>query len=273
MIKAIICDLDGSLMPPASGLYVSDMVADRMIKLQEKKVLVILNSARVFQGVFPLAEQIKMPEFGGYVISCNGCHVYDVLANKTLFGTEISEDKALMLWNLCEKYNVVPGISQPDFMVVKDMTLGYQLDRNNCEVDYVLTKDPKKYLKDTIYKCCISETKEKLDSCFEQIKQEIEDKCDLNVVRSTDTMVDIIERNVTKEAAVSRLLEYLSIDWKETSAIGDTRSDLGCIQASGLGVTLENGHEDCKKVCDLLVPSCHEDGCLVWLEGLLKDEE
>lgn len=273
MVKAIICDLDGSLMPPSSGLYVSDLVAQKLIALQKMNVLVILNSARVFQGVYPLARQIKMEQFGGYVISCNGCEVYDVLKKNTLFGYAIEKEKALRLWQICRKYDVIPGISQQDFMLAQAMPLGYQLDRNNCKVDYILTDTPEKYLETPIYKCCASNSSEKLDSVFPMLKEEIESSLDLNVIRSTDTMVDIIEKNISKEATVSRLLKHLQIDWQDTSAIGDTRSDLGCIQYSGLGVTLENGHEDCKNVCDMLVPSCYEDGCLVWLDRLIRGNQ
>ena len=37
---------------------------------------------------------------------------------------------------------------------------------------------------------------------------------------------------------------------------------------SGLGVTLENGCEACKKVAKKIVPSCYEDGCIEWLKEL-----
>lgn len=33
-MKAIICDLDGSLMPPSSGLYVSEKVKEKLIEIQ-----------------------------------------------------------------------------------------------------------------------------------------------------------------------------------------------------------------------------------------------
>ena len=72
----VVCDLDGSLMPASSGLRVSKEVEDRLIRLQEKGHIVILNSARIFQGVYPLAKQIvytfHMPAFlvlSGYLVN------------------------------------------------------------------------------------------------------------------------------------------------------------------------------------------------------------
>lgn len=43
-------------------------------------------------------------------------------------------------------------------------------------------------------------------------------------------MVDIIDNKVDKTIAVDRLLNKLNIKWSDISVIGDTNSDLGCIQ-------------------------------------------
>ena len=50
MINVVVCDLDGSLMPVSSGLYVKESVKKRLIQLQEQGKIVILNSARILQG-------------------------------------------------------------------------------------------------------------------------------------------------------------------------------------------------------------------------------
>ena len=84
MKRWIVCDLDGSLMPPSDGLFVSKAVQEKLIALQEKGNTVILNSARVFQGVYPLALQIGMDTFGGYLISSNGSHVYDMRTKQVI---------------------------------------------------------------------------------------------------------------------------------------------------------------------------------------------
>lgn len=36
-IKTVICDIDGTLMAPGGGLYVSEQVKQKMIDLQEKE--------------------------------------------------------------------------------------------------------------------------------------------------------------------------------------------------------------------------------------------
>ena len=84
-IRTLICDLDGTLMNPGGGIRVSERVCNGLRRLQELGVMIILASARVFQGVLPVALQIGMEEHGGYVIAQNGTLAYDVREKKTLF--------------------------------------------------------------------------------------------------------------------------------------------------------------------------------------------
>ena len=55
MVRTIVCDLDGSLMNPSSGIYVNEAVKEALIQVEKRDVLVVLNSARCFQGVYPLS--------------------------------------------------------------------------------------------------------------------------------------------------------------------------------------------------------------------------
>ena len=87
-------------------------------------------------------------------------------------------------------------------------------------------------------------------------------------MHSTDTMIDIIHKVCEKLNSVNRLLEKINISWQDVSSIGDGSSDAPVLEASGLGVTLENGCEACKKVANKIVPSCYEDGCIEWLKEL-----
>ena len=38
MIRAIVCDLDGSLMNPSSGIYVKEAVKEALIEVEKKNI-------------------------------------------------------------------------------------------------------------------------------------------------------------------------------------------------------------------------------------------
>lgn len=227
MVRTIVCDLDGSLMNPSSGIYVNEAVKEALIEVEKKNVLVILNSARCFQGVYPLSKQILMQDFGGYVISCNGAHCFDVKMKKTMFEYVISNNDVSFIWQYAQKHNLGVGYSQPDYFVANKMTYGFELDMHNCDVDYILTNHMEKYLKNSVWKVSISDTKSRIDSIYDEMKSRIESNCNVKVVHSTDTMIDIIHKDCEKLNSVNRLLENITF-------LGRTLVQLGMVLAMHL---------------------------------------
>lgn len=270
MIQTVVCDLDGSLMPGGGGLYVKDEIAERLIALEEKGVLLILNSARIIQGVYPLARQLKMNEYGGYIISCNGVHVMDMKTEKTLLEYPLTKDEANIVWKATRKYDLQVMFTQPEYSVANAWTKGFENDWQACHIDYLLSFQAEKYMKDVIWKMGISDTKEKLDQYFDAVKQDISKQSNVQVIRANDFICDVISIKADKAKTLDTLLKMNHLIWKETSVIGDTDADAKSIEQAGFGVTLENGSDLCKKNADFLVPSCYEDGCLVWLKQLMK---
>lgn len=194
-----------------------------------------------------MSKQILMQDFGGYVISCNGAHCFDVEMKKTIFEYVISNNDVSFIWQYAQKHNLGVVYSQPDYFVANKMTYGFELDMHNCDVDYILTNHMEKYLKGSVWKVSISDSKSRIDSIYDEMKSIIELNCNVKVVHSTDTMIDIIHKDCEKLNSVNRLLKNLEISWKDVSSIGDGSSDAPVLEASGLGVTLENGCEACKK--------------------------
>lgn len=194
-----------------------------------------------------MSKQILMQDFGGYVISCNGAHCFDVKMKKTMFEYVISNNDVSFIWQYALEHGLGVGYSQPDYFVANKMTHGFELDMHNCDVDYILTNHMEKYLKGSVWKVSISDSKSRIDSIYDEMKSIIELNCNVKVVHSTDTMIDIIHKDCEKLNSVNRLLKSLEISWKDVSSIGDGSSDAPVLEASGLGVTLENGCEACKK--------------------------
>ena len=51
------------------------------------------------------------------------------------------------------------------------------------------------------------DSKERIDSIYDEMKSRIESNCNVRVVHSTDTMIDIIHKDCEKLNSVNRLLE------------------------------------------------------------------
>lgn len=272
-IKTLICDLDGTLMMPGGGIQVSDSIAGGLLRLQESGVMVILASARVFQGVIPVARQIGMDRFGGYVIAQNGTLAYDVKAQKTLFVHAISTEDSLRMWDECVKLKADFAIAQPGGMIASGFSEGFVLDHANCEVDYLFTFHPQRHIGDELWKCSVSADSAQLDAVFAQLASRIEAIGAYQVVRSTDTIIDITPQGCSKAAAVEAVLDMLGRSFDDAAAIGDGGIDVQLIRRSGLGVTLENGSAECRQAAQLIVPGCEQEGCMTLIEALIAQKE
>lgn len=271
MKRVIVCDIDGSLMPGGAGLYVNDVIKEKLIALQEKGNVIILNSARIFQGVYPLANQIEMDRFGGYVISCNGCQIYDMTTQKVIDEYLIDAAQVKWLWDYANQNQMGMAFTQPDYVVCNRMEVGFELDQKNCDVDYIVTNHKERYFHAHAVKCTLASDPDQLSQHFDTVQKQLQEKTDLVLIPSTPELYDIIDKNTSKHTAVEKVLSLLKKDWKDTTVIGDSYGDVESIRLCGLGCTLENAKEECKAVADMIVPSCMEDGCIEWLDRLLEE--
>lgn len=273
LIKTVICDIDGTLMAPGGGLYVSEQVKQAMLALQEKGITIVLASARIFQGVLPLAHQIGMDRYGGYILSSNGTYAYDVKYKKMIFCEGIQKEDALEMWKLCKKEGVDFGIAQPSCMVASGFSTGFYQDHINCDIDFMITTRPQNHVDKEISKCMVSSNKEKIDVAYPVLKENIESKHPYVVVRSTDTVLDIVKKGCGKLEGLKKLFACVHFDFEEAAAIGDGNSDAFMILESAFGATLENGSASCKEAADMITPSYKEDGCLAFFEKIIDVHE
>ena len=65
--------------------------------------------------------------------------------------------------------------------------------------------------------------------------------------------------------------DYLGFKKEDIIAFGDGHNDIEMIQCAGLGVVMQNGHEDLKEVADVILDHTNkEDGVIKFLSDYLK---
>lgn len=269
-LKCVICDIDGTLLPPDQGFCISKEVEAALIELQRQGMCLILASARIFQGVMPIAKQVHMEKYGGYILSSNGAYAYDVKNKCKLFCHGIQQKDAQNMWSLFQEKGLDFAIAQPNGMVASGYSKGFELDHYNCDVDYCITHHPQKLVKEEISKCSASGTPEEIDRCFDELKHLVERDYPYQVVRSTPYFVDIIQKECGKARGLAELFRMVDLSFSQAAAIGDGDSDAEMLHLSALGATLENGSAKCYEAADMMVPSCTQNGCLIFFDKLKK---
>ena len=89
MYKAIVLDLDGTLTN--SKKEITPHTKEVLMKAQEMGVKVILASGRPTYGIAPLADQLELDRFGGYILAINGGRITNWTTKEIVFDQILDE--------------------------------------------------------------------------------------------------------------------------------------------------------------------------------------
>lgn len=73
-------------------------------------------------------------------------------------------------------------------------------------------------------------------------------------IRSELTLFEILPPQMSKDVAMQKIAELLSMDPKKVFAIGDYHNDIGMIRAAGVGVAVANAQPEVQAIADYITP-------------------
>lgn len=91
---------------------------------------------------------------------------------------------------------------------------------------------------------------------------------DLKIVRSSDILLEIMDKDISKAKAVDIFLNYYQGQIKETIAFGDNYNDLDMLQSVGLGIAMGNAPQEIKSMVNKITLSNDDDGIYMALKDL-----
>ena len=109
-------------------------------------------------------------------------------------------------------------------------------------------------------------TKANISSKIEAVLQEKFPQ--LNIVRSSDILIEIMNKDVSKAKGIEVLLHYLNMISAQAIAFGDNYNDLDMLKFVGRGVVMQNAPEEIKKQMEYITKSNNEDGIYEYLQKL-----
>ena len=81
---------------------------------------------------------------------------------------------------------------------------------------------------------------------------------DFEVIRSEQTLLEILPKGVQKGLAIERLVAHLGIDPSKTVGIGDFNNDIGMFESAAIGIAVSNACEAARKAADFITVSNEE---------------
>ena len=91
----------------------------------------------------------------------------------------------------------------------------------------------------------------------------------LYVTRTDAVLLEFLHPEVSKGAALRKVMQSLGLDSDQVIAFGDSHNDLDLLQIAGTGVAMGNADDEVKAQADVVAAPNTEDGVARVLEAML----
>lgn len=261
MYKIVFCDIDGTLLN--SKLVVTPKTRESVLSLREKGVRFVIASGRSPSGIYPIMDKNG---FCFPMITCSGALVLDE-DRKAVYenGIDISTVRRLINFIESEHLDTTWCVYTGDDWFVKDKSDPRVIREEQIIESYALEGTTDDVGDATVHKMlCIcgpggsAEVEKKISESFPEV----------NAVRSSDILVEIMNRGVNKAESVKLYCAYLGIDPSDAVAVGDNYNDIEMLEAVGLGVVMGNAPDEIKNRFSFITDDFDHDGVASAIERL-----
>jgi Cof subfamily protein (haloacid dehalogenase superfamily) len=232
-MKLLISDVDGSLLP-FGHTELSPSIVAFFHELQKDGVRITLATGKPFARTLPLAKilGITIP-----LICANGALIKDPVTQKTLFREPIAEETVRDIINLlandprCQLY---PETDHTLFFVENPAIAQGQWRHHRPgwapPTPYDPATDLATAMPDMPHKIAVSTSPVDREAVETLIRSHV--GASLNIFHPKPDVIDLTSKNVDKGTAAHWLLEYLHVDKKDVTVIGDEINDLPLFEAA-----------------------------------------
>lgn len=255
--RMIVLDLDGTLTNEKKE--VTPRTHSALMKAQAMGVKVVLASGRPTYGIAPLAAQLKLKDYGGFILAYNGGRVIDCATGDTVFNQELNPDLVPTLHDEAKAAGMEILTYQGEGIAATKKANKYVLHEAFInKMPVVEYSDFKHQLVFPINKCLIVGDPKPLHQLELRLAAMLKGR--LSVYRSAGFFLECVPPGIEKANSLERLIEKLGIKREEVIACGDGYNDKGMIEFAGLGVAMANASTEVQDSADYITYSNEEDG-------------
>ena len=268
--KLLVLDVDGTLLNDEREISKRTLAA--LLKVQQMGVRIVLASGRPTYGLMPLAKTLELGNYGGFVLSYNGCQIIKAQNGEILFERRINPEMLPYLEKKARKngfaiftyHNDTLITDSPDNEYIKNEALLNNLkiikeDEFSTAIDFAPCK------------CMLVSDKEE---ALIELEQHWEKRLagTLDAFRSEPYFLEVVPCGVNKANTLGALLEHLEVTREEAIAVGDGVCDVTMLQLAGMGVAMGHSQDSVKVCADYVTASNEEDGVALAVEKLILAE-
>lgn len=265
--KIIVLDIDGTLTN--SKKEISPATSEGLIDIQSRGYKVVLASGRPTPGITPLAKQLKLADYGSYILAYNGGKIIDCKSNETIYQKTLPPDCLPTLFSHAkdaglglltyEDQAIICGTKTNKYMEIESKIVNLPIKEvpNFCE-----------YIDFSVNKCLMTGEPDEIAAMEDKLKKVFNGY--LNIFRSEPFFLEIMPQGIDKAHSLLKLLNSIGLTSKEMICCGDGFNDISMISIAGLGVAMENAQDCVKNAADYITKSNDDDGVLYVIKKFMS---
>ena len=268
--KLLVLDVDGTLLNDEREISKRTLAA--LLKVQQMGVRIVLASGRPTYGLMPLAKTLELGNYGGFVLSYNGCQIIKAQNGEILFERRINPEMLPYLEKKARKNGFAIFTYHDDTLITDSPDNEYIKNEALLNNLKIIKKDEFSTAIDfALCKCMLVSDKEKALIGLEQ-HWEKRLAGTLDAFRSEPYFLEVVPCGVNKANTLGALLEHLGVTREEVIAVGDGVCDVTMLQLAGMGVAMGHSQDSVKVCADYVTASNEEDGVALAVEKLILAE-
>ncbi len=255
--KMLVLDIDGTLTNSKKEISAATKKAIQELILRGHRVA--LASGRPTPGMRRYERELELERYGGYLLSFNGAHIMECRTGEVIYQSFLP----LTLLPRLYKYAKENGCGLITYLG-EQVISAFPMDEY-VETEARINGLPVRHVENfpdfvdfSIHKCLMTAPPEKAEIFEKELKDRLGDVA--GIYRSEPYFIEIMPRNVTKAAALERILEALAVKREDMVCCGDGFNDIAMIQYAGVGVAMGNAQPAVKEAADYVTSTNDEDG-------------
>ena len=261
--RLLVLDLDGTLTN--SQKKVTPATKEAILKMMDRGHVCMLASGRSTPGVRPIAEELKFPKRGGYILSFNGAKIIDCLTNEVLYQQTLSLEWLPTLLKFArENHCGLITYTEDEIISANGIDEYIQLESRVADIPIKEVKDFPGYVTFPINKCLMTAHPDHAAKCEVLLRDLVGEH--ISVYRSDPYYIEIVPKGIDKAASLEKMLPIIGISRENCIACGDGFNDIGMIKFAGIGVAMGNAQQVVKDAADVITLTNDEDGIIPIIE-------
>lgn len=255
--QMLVLDIDGTLT--TSKKEISPATREALLSIQEQGYKVVLASGRPTAGMRRYARELKLKEYGNYLLSFNGARILNCKTEEILFQQTLPSAVIPELYQEALRYGlgivtyegdcIIAGTDTDSYMEAESRINGLPIKRVDSFADYVNFP---------VNKCLMTGGPELIVKVESELKKKY--NAYLNIYRSEPFFLEIMPQNIDKAHSLQKLVTSLGLTTDQMICCGDGFNDITMLEIAGLGVAMANAQDAVKDAADYVTHSNDEDG-------------